>query len=253
MNWQNRPRSCKLKPLMTQRVGRLFVPGVCVIACILAAAMSLWLPDDGAQTEDRNGDGRPDVWRLYDHQHRLTDVTTDTNFDGRSDVHEYFALGTLVRRESDRDFNDHVDLVQEFDASTHEHVRSLVDVDFDGTADLLVLFQAGRPVFSKWAPPVAAALVPVDFPRAALGRERQLVPLQDPFSDDLAVRALGVVAGSDCCAGLATSGGMPASGTAIASLFPLGAGASGLNVALPPSASVAQYSPRGPPSSPLLS
>ena len=53
-----------------------------------------------------------------------------------------------MRRDSDRDFNDRVDLVQEFDPTTHEHVRTVVDVDSDGTADLLVLFQDGRPVFS---------------------------------------------------------------------------------------------------------
>ena len=31
-----------------------------------------------------------------------------------------------------------------------------IDVDFDGRADLLVLYQDGRPVFSKWAPPSGA-------------------------------------------------------------------------------------------------
>ena len=115
-------------------------------------------PDARAvRTEDQNRDGQPDVWREYDGLGRLAGVLVDTNFDGRSDVHEYYDDdGALVRRESDRDFNDRVDLVQEFDAKTRERARSVVDTDFDGTADLLVLFQGGKPVWIApgWDDPV---------------------------------------------------------------------------------------------------
>src|SRR5476651_100432 len=119
---------------------------LCAVAC--AAAVAVWLrsPAGSVRTEDQNGDGRPDIWRVYDRQGQLSEVTVDTNFDGRSDVHEYYERSALVRRESDRDFNGRVDLVEEFEPTTHEHVRSVVDVDFDGTADLLVLFQGGQPV-----------------------------------------------------------------------------------------------------------
>jgi hypothetical protein len=102
-------------------------------------------------TDDRNGDGRPDVWRTYDADGQLVEVAVDSNFDGRSDVREIYAGGTLVRRESDRNFDDRVDLVEDFDATTHERVRSTVDVNFDGTADLQVLFRDGHPVYSSWA------------------------------------------------------------------------------------------------------
>src|SRR5258708_5901630 len=93
----------------------------------------------------------PDVWRSYTRDGRIASVAVDTNFDGRSDVQEFYQDGALVRRESDRDFNDRVDLVQEFDQTTQQIVRSVVDVNSDGVADLLVLFQDGRPVYTKSA------------------------------------------------------------------------------------------------------
>src|SRR4249920_1079341 len=113
---------------------RLLLAGLCTLSC--AAAVALWTgrPGRDVRTEDQNHDGRPDVWRAYDRHGHLARVAVDTNFDGRSDVQEFYEDGALVRRESDRDFNDRVDLVQEFDAKTAESMRSVVDVDFDGTA-----------------------------------------------------------------------------------------------------------------------
>src|SRR5690242_5277313 len=125
--------------------------GVCAFAVTLCVAVLAFQSDAHLRTEDHNRDGRPDVWRTYDRHGVLARVALDTNFDGRSDVQEYYERGTLVRRESDRDFNDRVDLIQEFDSKTSESRRSVVDVDFDGTADLLVLFQGDRPVFTKLA------------------------------------------------------------------------------------------------------
>src|SRR5438477_5876587 len=151
--------SCRLNRPMTRRFPRSLVLSLCALASGAVALAPLWQAAAYVRAEDRNGDGRPDIWRTYDRLGRVSDVTVDTNFDGRSDVHEYYQRGALVRRESDRDFNDRVDLVQEFDPTTREPVRTVVDVDFDGTADLLVLFQGGQPVFSEWAPPVAPAAV----------------------------------------------------------------------------------------------
>src|SRR5712691_4157545 len=115
---------------MTQRFHRSLVVTVCALAGAAVAAISLWSPAALVRAADQNGDGRPDVWRVYDRQGQLAEVAVDSNFDGRSDVHEYYERGALVRRESDRDFNDRVDLVQEFDPATGEPERSIVDVDF---------------------------------------------------------------------------------------------------------------------------
>ena len=122
------------------------------MVCALAAVISLWTRARDVRTDDQNRDGRPDVWRVYDHQGQLTAVAVDTNFDGRSDVHEDLQGGALVRRESDRDFNDRVDLVQEFDATTREAVRSVVRRRPRRRGrPARALSRAARPVYSKWA------------------------------------------------------------------------------------------------------
>src|SRR5262249_54375862 len=145
-----------------------------------------WPHAGSVVSEDLNHDGRPDVWRFYDADHHLTEVFRDTNLDGQLDVREYYEEGALVRRESDRDFNNQIDLVEDFDAITGDRRRSVVDLDYDGKADLLVLFQGKNAVFVKAAPQAAfsrtrhAAHAPV---RA----NDVLLPLDDPFSADLAL------------------------------------------------------------------
>jgi hypothetical protein len=207
--------SLSMKELPTRR-GALGL-AVCALVCAGMAAVSLWPPAGRVRSEDRNGDGRPDVWRQYDRWGTLTEVAIDTNFDGRSDVYEYYDQGVLVRRESDRNFNGQVDLVEEFEATTHENFRSVIDVDYDGTADLLVFFRGGRLVVSQWAHPVAAGLKwPDDAPaRRAESMDSsdggQLAPMTDPFRRDPAVRAIHRALGSDACVGLSTSGGLPGS------------------------------------------
>jgi hypothetical protein len=89
---------------------------------------------------------RGTVWCRYDAQGELIERLLDTNGDGRPDVAEYYGHGILLRRDSDRNFNGVTDLVEDFDADTQQPVRSIIDQDYDGTADLLVLFRNGEPV-----------------------------------------------------------------------------------------------------------
>jgi hypothetical protein len=240
---------------MHSRVGRPLSFGLCALVCVAAAA-SWWPHRRDVRTDDKNRDGRPDVWRVYDRQGQLVTMAVDTNFDGRSDVHEYYERGALVRRESDTDFNDRVDLIQEFDATTRQTVRSVSDVDLDGVADLLVLFQDGRPVYSEWAhgsPRVEFTRLSGRLANASQGGlNHHLAPLEDPFRGNLAVRAAGPGPGFGDCAGLATAGGLPASTENPA--CPL-ASASGLSAPATSNFSSAvalDYSPRGPPPSHLL-
>jgi len=200
---------------------------------------------ESIRTEDQNGDGRPDVWRHYDARGELTRVDIDTNFDGRADRQEYYQSGALVRRELDRNFDDRVDLVEDFDAVSHEHVRSVLDVDFDGAADLLVLFQDGRPVFSE------TALARTATRARETGRRSSgdLAALFDPFRGDLAVRSVGRPVGAEASCVLASVSGLPAdragpSATIIALRTPRLA-----ERAIPPSVSTAPRLTRGPPSS----
>jgi hypothetical protein len=231
---------------------------VCMFVCAVAAAVSWWPVGGRVSVEDRNGDGRPDVWRHYDQWGTLTEVAIDSNFDGRSDVYEYYDEGSLVRRESDRNFNGQIDIVEEFEATTHENFRSVIDVDYDGTADLLVFFHGGQLV-SQWAHPVAADVKgPGEAPERQApeqsaqrvswsGGAGQLAPMTDPFRKDPAVRGIHGALGSDVCVGLSASGGLPGSSIEAAMLM-----TSSARLAAPGDrpgslAAVLPRSPRGPP------
>src|SRR5215467_2254269 len=174
-----------------------FVLGV--LLCTTAGLISLWFSSGSTRTEDLNRDGRPDVWRAYGRDGRIASVAVDTNFDGRSDVEEQYENGVLVRRQTDRDFDDQIDLVQDFDPRTRQIVRSLTDVNADGVADLLVLFQNGSPVFSKWMSAGARDRLPETLvARAAAPRSNQpLAALHDPFSGDMTFKAVRVDATAD--------------------------------------------------------
>jgi hypothetical protein len=157
--------------------------GICALtlAPAIAIGMSVWPSAAGrTRTEDTNHDGRPDVWRYYDARGELAHITIDSNFDGYPDREEEYRDGSLVRRESDRNFDQRVDLIEEFDPSTHQHLKSTVDADFDGRADLLVLFQDGQPVYSEWSKPSVGSqqAAAADESASAGG----LVALLDPFS-----------------------------------------------------------------------
>lgn len=132
---------------------------------------------------DTNGDGRPDVWQYLDSRGALVRVNRDTNFDGRPDVQEWYEHGRLVRRGSDRNFDDRVDLIDEFDAVSGAHTRAVVDADFDGRADLLVVFADGEPVFSKWAAADGSARVAGSVETLSeRDSDDSPLPLSDPFS-----------------------------------------------------------------------
>src|SRR5262249_36266388 len=169
--------------------------------------------------------GRPDTWRHFDVRGQVTEVDVDTNFDGRPDVEEYYQRGVLVRRESDRNFNGQADLIEEFDAETHHQTRSVVDVDFDGTADLLVLFRDGRPVYSK-----RTSSTPSDGTQPATRQKdgNHLASLIDPFESDLAVRAVHVRPADEVCVGCSTSGSLPSARAA-----PIGRPSASARLALP--------------------
>jgi hypothetical protein len=189
-----------------RRRGSRIAPILCALAAAWALAASVATLAPRVQTEDQNHDGRPDVWRVYDAQGQLESVAFDTNFDGRSDVQEYYRRGTLIRLEADRDFNDRVDLVQEFDqefgGDASASVRSVVDTDFDGTADVVTIFQNGAPVFAESAAPQARAVEPAP---ARTGNDR-LASLNDPFRSRPSLRGHEVAASDGDEADLAGAG-----------------------------------------------
>jgi hypothetical protein len=239
---------------MTGRLRRSIAAGVCAAVVVAAVAVALWPASTRVSSADRNGDGRPDSWRTYDQHGRLSEVSVDTNFDGRVDQQEFYDRGALVRRESDRDFNDRIDLVQEFDPATSKPTRSIVDVDDDGVADLLVLFHDGRPVFSKWTRP-RPRLAGTGFlvsARASRGHSRGLAAMRDPFLDDVSVRGVHLPSAAHGSVGLSESGVFVSTGGSCSPLERSAATADTRSSRCC-SAMTLQFSPRGPPVRFLLS
>jgi hypothetical protein len=183
---------------------------LCVASCTTVAGIGLWPARQLVSTVDQNGDGRPDVWRRYDVRGQLTEVDVDSNFDGSPDIQEYYQRGVLVRRESDRNFNGRADLVEEFDPLTQSQTRSVVDFDDDGTADLLVLFRGGRPVYSRQTCWFERSRVPPAPQSQARGGDGRLVALADPFASEITLRAKPISSASDEWIGPAMSDSLPA-------------------------------------------
>ena len=89
---------------------------------------------------------------------------------------DYYEGSALVRREVDLNFDERIDFVESFDRVTHERIRLVVDDNFDGHPDRLVLYEDGREV-------AVEALVPED----RSGKRFRAEPLPLPAGLDLAL------------------------------------------------------------------
>jgi hypothetical protein len=230
-----------------QRLSVRLAAVLCMASCAVLGAVEIWPVARSLQTTDQNGDGRPDVWRHFDVRGQVTEVDVDSNFDGKPDIEEYYERGVLVRRESDRNFNGQADLVEEFDAATHGQTRSVIDIDFDGKADLLLLFRDGSPVFSK-----RTSSKPLEGTAQQIARRddgARLVPMMDPFQSETAIRTAPTASVDEECVGLSTSGGLPSA--RIALLRRLSPSARILAAAVPPG-SLALLLPRSPRAPPVV-
>jgi hypothetical protein len=214
-----------------------------------------WNTGSVVLTEDRNHDGQPDLWETNPDVNESV-VAIDTNLDGRPDERLRYRNGDLIRLEADSDFDNRVDIVEEFDPVTHEVVRSLIDIDEDGRADLLVLSQDGQPVFEKWADQIAppedaradGRRVPTVLasPANRPADDGDLIPLADPFIGDITVRSTRSWRPAPRDSLLSTSGGLPLPTAVISDArSSVSVGESALYVSLP--LAFAPASPRGPP------
>lgn len=174
---------------------------LCTLACAIAPVLSGVDPSS-------TGAGDRVLWRAYDAHSQVVEIDLDTNADGRPDVEEYFSHGALLRRDSDRNFDGRIDLIEEFDAVTRQKVRSLVDDDYDGVADRLLLFRNGTIVFSEHraARPLAASATP--------GGHR-IAALFNPFSADTTLRSHLALAPSQPWVGVSGSVGLAESLVAV--------------------------------------
>jgi hypothetical protein len=95
---------------------------------------------DGTVTHRARG-GRPDQW-IYRIDKDEYKIAVDTNGDGRPDVVKIYRGNELVEIDSDRNFNGQVDLVQQYLHGVL--VREIHDDDFDGKPEKIEEFKHGK-------------------------------------------------------------------------------------------------------------
>ena len=100
------------------------------LLCALVVPTSAWRQASRVDAQDRDGDGRPDLWRVHDGDGHVVAIAQDSNDDGRPDI------------------------VETFDVDGGP-VRQLTDVDYDGTADVLDLYKDGVAVSQEWRRPAS--------------------------------------------------------------------------------------------------
>jgi hypothetical protein len=108
-------------------------------------------PGRTASEYDTNGDGVPDVRRVYQTVGEGAQVhavlvcrEVDLNHDGTKDMFRFYnEEGRTLREEEDRDFDGRIDAVTYFENG--EVVRRELDTDGDGMVDMRIFYRDHRP------------------------------------------------------------------------------------------------------------
>jgi hypothetical protein len=102
----------------------------------------------GTKSEDRNGDGRPDAWWVYEGG-QIVKFSEDRNYDGRPDSWVIYSNGIIQSDEDDTDFDGRPDVW--FDYEHGEATRRREDLDYDGRPDSETRYVARLPVTTVFA------------------------------------------------------------------------------------------------------
>jgi hypothetical protein len=108
---------------------KIIISGIIILFGLSA---SLCLAED-IKKEDKNKDGKPDMWVYYDDNKKLVKMESDRNYDGNIDF--WVSYGEKGQRRTEIDLN--------FDAKPDMHsyyqdgqrVKLEVDIDYDGKLD----------------------------------------------------------------------------------------------------------------------
>ncbi|MGF1510113.1 MAG: hypothetical protein ACFB9M_11500 [Myxococcota bacterium] len=91
------------------------------------------------QELDLTWDGRPDIWRYFAPDGKVTKEEWDLDYDGNVDETRYFESGVIVRSERDHDNDGRIDVVRYYSDGKLE--RKETDSNGDGNADRWEYFE----------------------------------------------------------------------------------------------------------------
>jgi len=102
------------------------------IIILLCLSASLCLAED-IKKEDKNNDGKTDMWLYYDDNKRPVKIESDRNYDGKLDLWISYGEKGQRRTEIDLNFDGRPDMY-----SYHQYgqrVKLEIDIDYDGKLD----------------------------------------------------------------------------------------------------------------------
>ena len=110
---------------------------------LLISTVSICFAEE-TKTEDKNNDGKPDMWMYYDDTNRPTKIESDRNYDGKVDLWIIYGnKGTRVTQ-IDMNFDGRPDMYSYYQYS--QRIKLELDSDYDGKLDQVNEYRDGRVV-----------------------------------------------------------------------------------------------------------
>jgi len=108
---------------------------------LLISTVSICFAEE-AKTEDKNNDGRPDMWIYYDNNQRPVKIESDRNYDGKLDL--WISYGEKGRRktEIDMNFDGRPDMYSYYQYG--QRVKLEMDINYDGKLDQISDYRDGK-------------------------------------------------------------------------------------------------------------
>ncbi len=110
-----------------------------IILSVLSASLCL---AEEIKKEDKNNDGKPDMWIYYDNNNRPVKIESDRNYDGKLDL--WISYGEKGRRKTgiDLNFDGRPDMYSYYQYG--QRVKLEMDIDYDGKLDQISDYRDGK-------------------------------------------------------------------------------------------------------------
>jgi hypothetical protein len=94
--------------------------------------------------EDKNNDGKPDMWLYYDDNNRPVKIESDRDYDGKLDFWITYGEKGQRKTEIDLNFDGRADMYTYYQYG--QRVKLEIDTDYDGKFDQISEYRDGKTV-----------------------------------------------------------------------------------------------------------
>lgn len=103
----------------------------CIIIVFGLSASLCWAEE--IKKEDKNNDGKPDMWTYYDDNKRPVRIESDRNYDAKLDLWIFYGEKGQRQTQIDLNFDDRPDMYSYYKYG--QRVKLEIDIDYDGKLD----------------------------------------------------------------------------------------------------------------------